>query len=143
MALIYRSLFNVESPTFVEEAPRLAEHWLRWKLDISSLTIEGSGSLPRANGVEAHWTGAREGEIGVFRALVYEERSAESEQVRTTFTAFSAGEHSWAQTDIERWATSPEAQPWIPVAPSIVSTLLEKEICRRGQFRLPKVAPDR
>jgi hypothetical protein len=139
MALIYRSLFNVDADSFVAElAPRFAEDWLRWKLDRPALVIEGPGNVPREDGIEAHWTQAADGEVAVFRALVYEERVDRAEQVRTTFTAFADGERSWAQTDIERWATSPEAEPWLPLAPSIVSNLLDNLICRRGPLRLPR-----
>jgi hypothetical protein len=139
MALIYRSLVNVEADAFVEsQAPRLAEEWLRWKLKRDDLSLDGSGSSPRDNGIEAHWAQARDGEVAVFRALVYEERADRGEQVRTTFTAFADGERTWAQTDIERWVTSSEAEPWLPLAPGIVSSLLDRVICRRGPQRLPR-----
>src|SRR5437899_894827 len=139
MALIYRSLFNVEADSFVaEQAPRFAEDWLRWKLHRPALELSEHGSVPREDGVEAHWTQADDGDVAVFRALVYEERVERAEQVRTTFTAFADGQDTWAQTDIERWATSPEAEPWLPLAPSIVSSLLDRLVCRRGSLRLPR-----
>jgi hypothetical protein len=139
MALIYRSLFNVDADSFVsEQAPRFAEEWLRWKLELPELSCTEPGNIPRTDGVEAHWTLAREREIAVFRALVYEERVERAEQVRTTFTAFADGERTWAQTDIERWATSPGAEPWLPLAPSITSSILGRVSCRRGSLRLPR-----
>jgi hypothetical protein len=139
MALIYRSLFNVEADAFVlEQAPRFGEEWLRWKLKRDDLTLEGSGSVSGHDGVEALWTRAHDGDIAVFRIGVYEEREERSEQVRTTFTAFADGQRVWAQADIERWVTSSEAEPWLPLAPSIVSSLLDKLVCRRGPLRLPR-----
>lgn len=139
MALIYRALFNVEADSFVlDQAPRFGEEWLRWKLKRDDLSLDATGSLAGPDGLEAHWTRASDGEVSVFRVLVFEDRSSLSEQVRTTFTAFADGERTWAQTDIERWATSPDAEPWLPLAPSIVNSLLDKVICHRGPLRLPR-----
>jgi hypothetical protein len=139
MALIYRALFNVEANAFVlEQAPRFGEEWLRWKLKREELSLDESGSLTGANGVEASWTRAEGDEVSVFRISVYEDRSDLSEQVRTTFTAFADGERTWAQADISRWATSPDAEPWLPRAPSVVTSLLSKVVCRRGPLRLPR-----
>lgn len=139
MALIYRALFNVEADAFVlDQAPHFGEEWLRWKLKRDDLSLDGSGSVAGPKGVEAHWTRAQEGDVAVFRVLVFEDRADLSEQVRTTFTAFVDGELTWAQADIERWATSPDAEPWLPLAPSIVTSLLDQLVCRRGPLRLPR-----
>lgn len=138
MALIYRALFNVDADAFVrEQAPRLAEEWLRWKLEQDSLSLDGTDGVT-AGTVEARWARAEGDGAAVFRVWVYEDRAERSEQVRTTFTAFAVDEHTWAQADIERWATSSDAEPWLPLAPSIVSTLLDRVVCRRGPLRLPR-----
>jgi hypothetical protein len=139
VALIYRALFNVEQPGFVGEAPQFAQEWVRWKLRRDDIVLVGDGEIERdERGVEARWWYAEDGGSSVFRAMVYEDRHDDAEQVRTTFTAFGDGPQSWVLTDIERWATSSEAHPWVPHAPRIVGSLLEQLVCHRGEFRLPR-----
>lgn len=141
MALIYRSLFSVDGTEFLADAPRVANDWLRWKLDRPDVAITANGEARHEEReiVARWWVGARD-ERAVFRVQVYEERRDEGEQVRTTFTAFADGEQSWALTDIERWVTTTAAQAWVPLAPSIVTALLETHQCRRGPTPLGRQA---
>lgn len=143
MALIYRALFNVTSSEFVASAPEVAQDWLRWKLRRDDITVGAEDGSVEAEdrGATAHWWLRQDDDSrAVFRTIVYEDRKALNEQVRTTFTAFADGETSWALTDIERWVTSPDAHAWIPVAPSIVTDLLDRFECRRGNTRLCRSA---
>jgi hypothetical protein len=137
MAHIYRALFSVNGSNFVAEAPRFAEEWLRWKFGDPELAITEDGSCGVPGKQEAKWWFATGDGRAVFRARVYEEREEEQEQVRTTFTAFADAGETWALTDIERWAISHAAQQWVPLAPSIVGSILKGNTCQRGPTLLP------
>jgi hypothetical protein len=140
MALIYRALFEVAERDFPEKAPALAQDWVRWKLRREDLDTTGTGSLDDGNGVEMRWYSAEEDALHAYRLVLYEDRRADGEQVRTTFTAFADGEPAWAWVDVERWTTSPEARGWLPFTPSLVNQILESLPSARSGLTLAKDA---
>jgi hypothetical protein len=88
MAVIYRSIVEVEQAGFVERAPALAAEWLRWKLDQPELELEiGRLVVDEERGVEIRCAAGSDADDAVFRVGLYENRVDEGEQVASTFTA--------------------------------------------------------
>lgn len=133
MALIYRSLFEVDDPEFVNNARLLATDWVRWKLDRSDLELEpGPAVVDEDRGLELRCIVGEEDGRRVLRVVVYENRVADGEQVASTFTAFGDGATSWSWMDVERWTTRQDAAAWTPFVPSLVRSVLASSTCSRG-----------
>jgi hypothetical protein len=43
---------------------------------------------------------------------------------------------AWVWVDLERWSADAFVEPWIPIAPGVVSTILREAPCHRGPSRL-------
>ena len=139
MALIYRSIFEVEEADFVEHAQGHAAEWLRWKLDQPELELTpGSSLLDEEHGIELRCMTGSDGDRGVLRVDLYENRENKGEQVASTFTAFNDGERSWSWMDVDRWTTRPDTTPWLSYAPSLVNTILGSSNCSRGPTKLQR-----
>jgi hypothetical protein len=53
MALIWRSIFEVDQKSFVQDASRYVEDWLRWKLKDKTLVLpEDDSVLKHRSGCE-------------------------------------------------------------------------------------------
>lgn len=139
MALIYRAIFEVEDPdgNFVERAPGHFRDWLRAKVrdPILELPTGGRETLESA-GIEIEWySGTGEG-CSVVRMSAFEAQRDDRVEVKTTFTAIAGEGLSWAWVDLERWTPEQDSPAWIPVAPGLVTRLLETERARRGSLPL-------
>lgn len=136
MALIWRSIFQVDDPAFDREAVDHITFWLRWKLhdDDIDLPLEGT-VLSHASGGEITGRMVRDGNLSVLQARLFERRA--EEELRTTITVTP----KWAWVDLERWSADAFVESWVPIAPGIVGSLLRATQCRRGPTPLPAVAP--
>ena len=124
-------MFEVEGEGFEGRAGRHVEEWLRWKLRDDQIEIPVDGSLvEHASGCEVTGRAIRDASLWALRAALFERRG--DEQLRTTVTAFRDGASSWAWVDLERWSADAFVEPWVPIAPGVVNTLLREESCRRG-----------
>jgi hypothetical protein len=135
MALIWRSIFEVDQESFVQDASRYVEDWLRWKLKDKTLVLpEDDSLLKHRSGCEIIARKAQEGELSAFRATVYE--SKRRDQVRTTVVALRDSSSCWGWVDLEQWSADAFVEPWIPIAPGIMTTLLQAVNCHRGPTQL-------
>lgn len=135
MALIWRGIFEVEDETFANDAGAHIEGWLRWKLRDDTVELPHDGALlEHASGCEITCRSATEGDLWGLRAALFEHRG--EEQIRTTVTAARQGEAAWVWVDLERWSADAFVEPWIPIAPGVVSAILRATPCRRGPSRL-------
>ena len=138
MALIYRSIFEVDDPdgSFVDRAPAHVCDWLRFKLENEELELppEGSGMLD--GGIELETRSGTSDETAVTRIAAFEGARDDGVEVKTTLTAIRSEGTSWAWVDLERWSLDAGAPAWIPVAPGVVTTLLISEKAHRGAFAL-------
>jgi len=130
MALIYRSVFEVEAEAFVDEAHSSFGDWLKTKR-LPEVEVPLDGEIVKLDeGFEIRAIrGADQGSEG-YRAHLFERRDDES--VRTTFTAIDDGTTRWAWVDVERWAKDAFERGWVPVAPRLVGTILDAYPCRRA-----------
>lgn len=116
MALIFRSILEVEVDDFVASAPALFARWLQRKFRDDALEVAGGGETKEiAPNCEAAEVTAYEGDAAAYRAWLYEKR--EAEEVKTTFTALTDGSASWAWVDLERWADDAWRSSWVPYLP--------------------------
>ncbi len=139
MALIYRSIVEVDDPELVDHAPALALDWLRWKLEQPDLELAPGDVLSdEERGVEMRCVSGADGDRRVLRVTLYENRVAEGEQVASTFTALSSDGVAWAWMDVERWTTSADARPWLAYVPSLVQSVLSTATCSRGPTQLQR-----
>ncbi len=138
MALIYRSIFEVEGADFVERAQGLAAEWVRWKLDRPEFELVlGEAIVDDERGIELRAFGGTEGDGEVLRMTLYENRKDEGEQVSSTFTALRKGEQAWSWMDVERW-TRPGTSTWLSLTPSLVTSILDTATCARGPTPLSR-----
>ncbi|MEA2372114.1 MAG: hypothetical protein QOH12_2508 [Solirubrobacteraceae bacterium] len=136
MALIWRSIFQVDDPTFDPLAIGHITDWLRWKLRDGEVDLPVDGSvLTHSSGCEITGRTARDGDLAVLQARLFERR--DEEELRTTITVTS----SWAWIDLERWSADAFVESWVPVAPGIVGSFLRATRCRRGPTPLPAAPP--
>lgn len=141
MALIYRSLLEIEDPegNFVDRAPEHVRDWLRWKLRADSLELDEEG-LTRfePDGIEVNVRAGADDACAVARIEVFEGRRDDGVEVKTTVTAIRDEDASWAWVDLERWTPDATAAAWLPSPPGIVSTVLLKEKASRGNLELTR-----
>lgn len=141
MALIYRSIFEVDDPecTFVERSPAHIRDWLRFKLDKPELELPSNGvDQLKDDGIDLEIRSGKSEECSVARIAVFEGSRDDGAEVKTTLTAMRAEDCSWAWVDLERWTPHQQTASWIPVAPGIVTTLLMTEAATRGGFTLSR-----
>jgi hypothetical protein len=131
MALIFRSMLEVDEHDFVALAPDLFQQWLRGRpgLDDFELRLDGERHVPAA-GYEVMAVNARQVGSAAFRATFFENR--EREQVKTTFTAISTHKASWSWVDLERWTDEAWRGSWVPYSPGVVGGVLRAVTCHRG-----------
>ncbi len=134
MALIWRGIFEVDDPAFATGAANAMQAWLRWKLREPLLDLPLDGSVVRHDSNEVVARTAEQDALGAFRGWLYEQNGAE--QLRTTLTVLRGGGSTWAWVDLERWSGEAFVEPWTPIAPSLVSTLLRERCCFRGPVSL-------
>jgi hypothetical protein len=135
MALIWRGIFEVDDEAFASGAGAQIESWLRWKLRDNTIELPHDGSLVHhASGCEITGRTATDGDLWGLRAALFEHR--DEEQIRTTVTAARDGDGAWVWIDLERWSADAFVEPWIPIAPGVVSTMLREAPCHRGPSRL-------
>ena len=132
MALIYRSIVEVEPTGFVERAKPHAAEWVRWKLGWKEAQELIPGQKIEERGFEVQCHGGADDATNVFRVILYEERRDAGEQLRSTYTAMEHHGAACSWMDVQRWVTEPGSGRWIPFAPSLVRTILKAEHCRRG-----------
>ena len=131
MALIFRSIVEVEADDFVGTAPELFLQWVRRKLRDELLEVPADGETHELRpGLEAAAVEASEDGTAAYRARLYEKRAGE--EVKTTFTALGNHAGSWAWVDLERWAEDAWRSSWVPYSPGIVSHILAAGRCSRG-----------
>ncbi len=135
MALIWRGIFEVDDESFVHNAAPYVEEWLSWKLRDEQVQLPQDGSLvTHSTGCEISGRAVHDGDLWALRATLFEPR--DDEELRTTVTAFHDGSSSWAWVDLERWSADAFVEPWVPIAPGVVGSLLREAACRRGPSRL-------
>ncbi len=135
MALIWRGIFEVDDESFATNAGTHIESWLRWKLRDNTVELPLDGALvEHAAGCEITGRAAVDGDLWGLRAALFEHRG--EEQLRTTVTAAHDGDAAWVWVDLERWSANAFVEPWVPIAPGIVSTMLREASCRRGPSQL-------
>lgn len=135
MALIWRGIFEVEDESFGQHAAAYIEQWLRWKLRDQQVELPQDGALvEHSTGCEITGRAVHDRDLWALRAALFERR--DDEELRTTVTAFHDGSASWAWVDLERWSADAFVEPWVPIAPGVVGTLLREAACRRGPSRL-------
>lgn len=131
MALIFRSILEVEADDFVDTTPELFQSWLRRKLRRSDLEVPVDGETQAvADGCEVAAVRVTAGTTDAFRGRLYEKRGRE--EVKTTFTALSDEFGTWAWIDLERWAEDAWEGSWVPYSPGVVSSVLRAGRCSRG-----------
>jgi hypothetical protein len=131
MALIWRGIFDVQSDAFVASARSYVESWLRWKLHDNTVELPGDGSLiEHASGSEITGRTASEGNLWGLRTALFEHRNGE--QIRTTVTAVEDGDAAWVWVDLDRWSADAFVEPWVPIAPGVVGTVMRGAACSRG-----------
>jgi len=135
MALIYRSLLELDDLTLAEDAPGLFRDWLVRKLGDDGFELPVEGEMKEINGIgEVTSLAGSDGECAGYRGTLFERR--DGEQLRTAFTAMRAPEGTWAWVDLERWTEDPYAPTWLPIAPFLVRILLRERNCWRGPIPL-------
>jgi hypothetical protein len=135
VALIWRGIFEVDDEAFASRASVLVESWLRWKLRDNAIELPDDGSLiEHSSGCEITGRTAVEGDLWGLRAALFEHRG--EEQIRTTVTAAQDAEGAWFWVDLERWSADAFVEPWVPIAPGIVGTVLREAVCHRGPSQL-------
>lgn len=135
MALIWRSIFEVDQVSFVQDAHRYVEDWLQWKFKDKSFVLpEDDSTIKHRSRSEITARKVTDGELSVFRATVYE--SKKRDQLRTTVIALRDSSHCWGWVDLEQWSADAFVEPWVPIAPGIMTTLLRAVSCRRGPTKL-------
>lgn len=137
MALVSRYMLQLDDPSFVDQGPVLLRDWLRWKRKEGELELPSDNSVLRLDGGADLWIRAgSDGNHKGFRGGYFEQR--ENEQVRTTFTALDGEGSQWAWIDLERWSDDPYGPGWVPLAPGIVTALLDYGKCFRGGVAFPR-----
>lgn len=136
MALIFRSIVEVEAPDFLATTPTMFRDWLRWKLRSPDLEIHTSGEPQAIAGVyEVAAVDAFSPNARAFRGHLYERRTGE--EVKTTLTVIQGESRTWAWVDLERWAEDAWQSSWVPFSPGIVGSVLRAGRCSRGPTELP------
>jgi hypothetical protein len=136
MALIYRSILEVRTAGFIDDAPELLRSWVGHKLRHPDIDLPPKGETRVfENGCELTAVSAA-GEDGqrAFRGRLYEKRN--EEEVKTTFTAIDDGTQSWVWVDLERWSEEAWDSVWVPYSPGIVTQALRAVECWRGTSSL-------
>lgn len=138
MALIYRAIFEVVDAdgAFVERAPSHGREWLRWKLERPSFELPEGGPSEVEPGTEIAVSAGADDDCSVYRLTLFEGSRDDGVEVKTTFTALSSGDESWAWVDLERWTPDLVTRPWVPTAPGVIGTLLRSEAAKRGPTAL-------
>lgn len=135
MALIWRGIFDVDDESFATSARTNIESWLRWKLRDNTVELPVDGSLvEHETGCEITGRAATGGDLWGLRAALFEHRG--EEQLRTTVTAAHDDDAAWVWVDLERWSADAFVEPWVPIAPGVVGTMLREASCRRGPSQL-------
>lgn len=135
MALIFRSIIEVDAPDFLGTTPTMFRDWLRWKLRSPDLEFEASGEpLTVAGGYELAAVDAASSGARAFRGHLFERR--DGEEVKTTLTVIESESRTWAWVDLERWADDAWQSSWIPFSPGIVGSILRAGHCSRGPTEL-------
>lgn len=131
MALIFRSIFEVDGGDLVDAACDVFQRWIARKIDLPDVQIDPDGeSRALAGGYEAAAVRAATEDAQVFRGRLYERR--DQEEVKTTFTAINDGVTTWAWIDLERWTEDAWGRNWIPYSPGLVSHVLRTGRCSVG-----------
>lgn len=131
MALIFRSILEVEAEDFVGKTPGLFRDWLRRKLRTPELELPVDGKQHElVAGREVAAVRATADGADAFRGRLFEKR--DREEVKTTFTALSDHSHTWVWIDLERWAEDAWEGSWVPYSPGVVSLVLRSARCSRG-----------
>jgi hypothetical protein len=136
VALIYRSIVDVEDPGFIERAPAVVGEWVDQKVGQHVELRPGEShefSDPR---VEVHCRAGSDAHASIYQVELFEDRRDEGEEVRSTFTALECDGATCAWTDVARWVTEAGAGTWLPYPPRLVRSVLESESCRRGPTAL-------
>lgn len=135
MALIFRSIVEVEAPDFLAATPTMFRDWLRWKLRTADLEVHTSGEPQTiAGGHEIAAVDAASSSASAFRGHLYERR--DGEEVKTTLTVIESEQRTWAWVDLERWAEDAWQASWVPFSPGIVGSVLRAGPCSRGPTKL-------
>src|SRR4051794_3469344 len=135
MALIFRSILDVQDAEFPTSGAELFQDWLRWKLSDPELELPPDREVLHLDDQrEVRVSSGEHGSYAGFRGSLFEPR--DTEQVRTTFTALTRGDDSWSWVDLERWSDDPFSAGWVPMSPGIVQSILRNTDCRRGATRL-------
>ena len=134
MALIWRGIFEVTDPDLSSSAEEILCAWLRWKLKEPLLQLKVDGTIMRHGSHEIVARRAAQPDRSVFRGALYERRP--EEELRTTLTVLCDKDISWVWVDLERWSDDPFIEPWTPIAPGLVSSLLRERACARGATQL-------
>ena len=121
MALIYRSVFEVEAEAFVDEAHSSFGDWLRTKR-LPEVEVPVDGEIVKLDeGFEIRAIrGADQGSEG-YRAHLFERRDDES--VRTTFTAIDDGTTPTSTRPLPGTATTTVARPPATTITSVATTV--------------------
>lgn len=142
MALIYRSIFEVEDPagTFMDRFPDHIRDWLRYKLRAPDLTFSlDDTSALEGQAIEVTAKSGENDVCSVTRIEAYEGSRDDGVELKTTITALREEDRSWAWIDLERWTQDHAAAGWVPAPPGIVTTLLLRESAMRGSLELGRV----
>ena len=135
MALLFRSIFEIEDEGFLDRASGLFREWIRWKLRNSSLDFENDGHTHEvADGREVAAVSVTHEGASAFRGRLFEKRGRE--EVRTTFTVIGDASGVWSWIDLDRWSEDAWERTWVPFAPGIVGAVLRAVDCRRGSTGL-------
>ncbi len=134
--LIYRSMLEVaDTELATSGAPEYFGAWLASKLRRDH--DPAGGELGR-DGTRYEWSAVTDtdDDASAFRGHLYEDRG--NEQVRLTFSAASpANGAAVAWIDVERWTTDHFSPGWIPYAPALVSTVLDRAECAIAGTAMP------
>lgn len=135
MALVYRSVLEIDGEDPVGQTRRLFDAWVLSKY--KDLVVE----LPPEDGEAELGESARvilatadDEHDKVLRARLVE--TMEGQVVTTTLTSIESGDDSWLWLDLSRSAENAWDRPWTPVAPRLLTQMLGTFSCFRGSSRL-------
>lgn len=116
MALIYRSIVEVEQGDLLQAAPEVFLSWAKRKVRRPELEVPTDGQpVEISREFEITAVEAAQEASAVYRAQLYEDRSGE--EIKTTFTVLQGKGETWFWLDLERWADDAWGGAWTPYAP--------------------------
>lgn len=131
MALVYRSVLEIDGEDSVGETRRLFDAWVLSKYkDLAVELPDEDGEVEFGESARVILASADDEHGKVLRARLVE--MMEDQVVTTTLTSIESDEGSWFWLDLSRSAENAWDRPWTPVAPRLLTQMLDTFRCFRG-----------